>query len=245
VVVALIKFSLDLILIFMVYRNFFKSFLLKVNNIELKNNFISMQWRIAATGMSNYFAFSLFTPVMFYFHGPVIAGKMGMTWALIMSVQSMGVMWIYPKIPQFNKFIALNDFLNLDNLWKKELLNSTILVSVGVTTVWILIFVMNSLQLEYARRLLPPFETGLLAISAIVLQIFACLGVYLRAHRREPFLFLGLIGNGVIGVLVVFMGMNFGSVGAVASFLCIQLALLPFAIKIWKNFRTKWHIVQF
>ena len=60
------------------YRRFFSIFFtyqLK-EKISWSQEIWPMQWRLALSGMVNYFAFSLFNPVMFHYHGAVVAGQM-------------------------------------------------------------------------------------------------------------------------------------------------------------------------
>jgi hypothetical protein len=48
-----------------------------------------LQMRVGLAWLSGYFAFSLFTPVTFYFLGAAAAGQMGMTWAFIVALSSL------------------------------------------------------------------------------------------------------------------------------------------------------------
>jgi hypothetical protein len=76
-----------------------------------------MQWRIALVGLFSYFEFSLYTPVMFYYHGPILAGQMGMTWTLLMAVQAAALSWVQSRAPRFGMLAAVRDFRELDRIF--------------------------------------------------------------------------------------------------------------------------------
>jgi len=201
-----------------------------------------MQWRLAVANLTGYFAFSLFVPVMFQYHGPTVAGQMGMTWSLIMAVQSIGVMWVYPKTPRFGMLIARKDYVGLDRLWLRVSLVSLGVVSVGVGAIWLLIYWLNAMHIGLAERLLPPLPVSLLALAAISLQVMNCYNMYLRAHKQEPFVTVGFVGSLLIGLLVWLLGSQFGPVGATAGFLAVAAVIvLPWQTAIWLRCRAEWH----
>lgn len=64
------------------YWEFFKSLLLikPVGPcLSWLTDILPFQWRIALSWVSGYFIFNFFTPVLFKFQGPILAGQMGMT----------------------------------------------------------------------------------------------------------------------------------------------------------------------
>jgi hypothetical protein len=68
------------------YWTFFKSLMsVKADGprVSWRQEILPFQWRIAVSWISGYFIFSLFTPVLFHYHGAVVAGQMGMTWSLV------------------------------------------------------------------------------------------------------------------------------------------------------------------
>ncbi len=53
-----------------------------------------LQWRIAVSWMSGFFAFYLFTPAIFYFEGPEAAGQMGITWVVASGISTLASTWV-------------------------------------------------------------------------------------------------------------------------------------------------------
>ena len=201
-----------------------------------------MQWRLGVSGLVNYFAFSLFNPVMFYYQGPVVAGQMGMTLALAMAVQSMAVAWIYAKAPKFGILVARKDYRTLDRLWLKTSLVSMSVASAGLTAAWVLLWGLDALHISLGGRLLPLVPAGLFFLAVALLQITQCEAAYLRAHKREPLVAVGIVSSLAIGLLVWQMGSRFGPTGAGASYLAvIGLCMVPWVTTIWFRSRAAWH----
>jgi hypothetical protein len=59
--------------------------------MDWKSEMLPKQWRLGLQGDMNYFVFGLFTSVMFNYHGPVVAGQMGMSLQLVVAAQSIAL----------------------------------------------------------------------------------------------------------------------------------------------------------
>ena len=78
------------------YRKFFKPFFKRNHGkkISWKHELWPMQWRLAMQGIVGYFMFSFFAPVIFYYHGAVEAGKIGLTWQVVGALQLLALSWV-------------------------------------------------------------------------------------------------------------------------------------------------------
>ncbi|MGE3856334.1 MAG: hypothetical protein AB7G21_05210, partial [Dehalococcoidia bacterium] len=76
-----------------------------------------MQWRLAGSGSVNYLALSTFVPIVFYFHGPVEAGRTGLTWQMVGAAAAVSQAWLFPRIPTFGVLVARRAFEELDRLF--------------------------------------------------------------------------------------------------------------------------------
>ena len=228
---------------FMHYRNFFKTiFLVNPNNkISWQSEVWPMQWRLAVGGMVSYFMFSLFIPVMFHYHGPVVAGQMGMTWQIVGSLDPLAMAWISTKVPSWGIFIAKNQFSELDQSFYKASAISLAVITSGALVVWLIVYGLNYIQHPISERMLAPLPTGVFLLGFIVIQVSQCLASYLRAHKKEPFLHISVVSGVATGLLVWILGSKFGPIGAGASFLFVSMVLLPFGLRIWLRCRREWH----
>jgi hypothetical protein len=226
------------------YQGFFQSLMRQSRGdaMDWKTEIWPMQWRLGISGLVNYFAYSLFNPVMFYYHGPVVAGQMGMTLSLAAAVQSMGLAWINTKAPTFGSLVAKKNYQILDRFWLKMSLLSTAIVGAGLAVAWTILWGLKALDITLPERLLPLLPAGLFFISTFLMQITQCEAAYLRAHKREPLVAVGVVSSLAIGFLVWQMGSRFGATGAGAAYLAvIGFCVIPWMTYIWFRSRAEWH----
>lgn len=226
------------------YHRFFEPFvkLSTGSRVHWRTEIWPMQWRLALQGLVSYFMFSLFNPVMFHYHGAIVAGRMGMTWQLVNMLQALALVWVQTKVPRFGMLIARRDYASLDRLWWRTSLVSFLFISGGAGVVWFLVYLLDVTQLPLAERLLKPLPTGLFLLGLILSQITQCLAAYLRAHKKEPLVVVGTVSGVTVGFLVWILGRRYGPTGAAAAYLgVLSLVSLPLVTLIWYRCRANWH----
>ena len=200
-----------------------------------------MQWRLAAQWAVNFIAYSLFTPVMFHYHGAETAGRMGMTLQIISVVTTMAHAWVQTKVPYFGMLIARREYAELDRSWWQASKLSYGFAIAGSLIIWMAVLILDRLDVEFASRMLGPLPTALFLMAYGLSHVTYFQGFYLRAHAREPFLMLGVLGGLLIGGLVFVFGRTYGPTGAAASFLAvIAVLIVPVSTMIWIRRRAEW-----
>jgi len=225
-------------------RHFFRPFLKPPATvcINWKTEMLPMQWRLGLQGVMNYFVFGLFTPVLFHYHGPVVAGQMGMSLQLIGAAQSIASTWILTKAPRFGILIARCDFKQLDAEWRKATKLAVSVMLLGVALMLGILYLMTWMQLELVSRLLSCLDFSMLAVGAIFSLMGHSISVYLRAHKREVLLNAGMLSGVVMGILVWQLGSHFGSSGASLSYLFVfSCVSFPMVFYAWKKAQLDWH----
>lgn len=225
------------------YRHFFKAFFIRPLGevINWKTEIWPMQWRVGTSGIVNYFAFSLFVPVMFRYHGSIIAGQMGMTWQIMRAIQGLAIAWVVTKVPTYGRLIAKKDYTCLDRYWFRCSFISVIVMVAGALAFWLLIYEMNLMQIPFAQRLLSPLPVGAFLFAFVFMQISQCLTAYLRAHKQEPILAMSVTISIVVGMTVWLLGSRFGPIGAATSYMVAMLIGVVWEIPIWLKCRRIWH----
>jgi O-antigen/teichoic acid export membrane protein len=243
VVWALVSVVRDLYLLLVRYGRFFEPFFRPPAGprIHWKSEIWPMQWRLGLSGMVTYFAFSLFTPVMFRYHGVVTAGRMGMTWAVVTGLLSVATAYVQVRAPRFGIHVARREFADLDRLFVRALVVALVLLLTGGVGVWLAVVGLNTAGSPLAGRFLPPLPTALLLMGSALLLISSCQSTYLRAHKQEPILRLSVSSSLTIGLLVWLLGSRYGPVGAAAGFAAVYLAALVWGSVIWSRCRALWH----
>ncbi len=225
------------------YRNFFASLWNRrlQSRIDWRREIWPMQWRIGAQSSVNYLIFCLFTPLMFYFYGAAVAGQMGMTLQIISVIQMISVVWVQTKLPRFGMLAAQKQYSELDKIWRRASAISFTMNVVGSLLMLIAFIVINRSHFSFSNRILDPMPVALFLLANSLMQITGYQAAYLRAHAKEPFLLLGVMGGLLNCALVFYFGSRFGPTGAAAGFAATMgLFMVPFATYIWIQRRAEW-----
>ena len=226
------------------YRVFLTNFLLRKpagSRLSWREDILPMQWRVGLSWIGGYFTFALFTPILFYYHGAVVAGQMGMTWAFVNALMILASAWTAPKAPSFGILIAQRKYTELDRMFGKLTFAVIGLTVAGAIGVWSLVFLLNFLNYPLASRLLTPSTTACLLIASIFYSVGLPMSAYLRAHKKEPLMMLS-IANGVFtAILVVILGKSYAASGVALGYLIVTTVVTPFVTLIWYRRRAEWH----
>lgn len=245
VAAAVARFACDAYLLGVHFRSFFRSFVHSANGPQISwgAEVWPMQWRLALGGVFHYFSYNLFTPVMFYYHGPEVAGRMGMTCALVTALQAATLAWVQTRVPRMGMLISQRRFNDLDQLYRRIAIISLVLVALGGAALWAMVYALNHFQSPFSERLLPPGPVALLLLATIIYQLPHCQAFYLRAHKREVLLIPSILTGAAIGTLVWMWGCSpYGPMGATAAYLAVVvLFTLPCHTYLWIRYRRRWH----
>jgi O-antigen/teichoic acid export membrane protein len=233
-------------MLFRRHGHFFESILrgqpLENHTISWRQEVWPMQWRIAVSWLSGYFCFYLFVPVLFKFHGPIPAGQMGMTFNVITAMSSIAGMFVQTKVPSFGILIAQRKWAELDGLAMRVGMSSVLITLLGSITLFLIVLWLNLSGYNLAHRILPPSTLLLFLATTVIIQATVPMSTYLRAHRREPLMWISLWSGILMGLAVVITGIYWGSMGMGWSYLLVTLlyTLPTVCWKFWQC-RTAWH----
>ena len=209
--------------------------------ISWKQEVWPLQWKFAVSWLGGYFVFSLFTPVLFAFHGPSVAGQMGMTLSVAAGISSVAFAVVATKVPTFAMAAARRHYRTLDDVFWRATLISLLVVTLGAGGYWMALYAGRFFGIPLAFRFLPPLETGLLLLAVILQQLRFAFGSYLRAHKKEPFLILSVIEAGTAVVFLSLLGRHYGALGMTGGFLALVVLTLIPGFVIFKRCRAAWH----
>ena len=199
------------------------------------------QWKIAVSWLCDYFIFQLFTPVLFAFQGPVVAGKMGLSMSVVLQLSAMMLAWMTTKAAPFGNLIAKKDTPELDRMFFRTLRQSLVLFAGAATLVLVGVFAAPYVLPKISQRIegWPIFVLLLLtALSSHVVQSEA---IYLRAHKCEPFLIQSVVIAACTAASVVVLAKTSGALGvSVAYFLVLGVGGVISATAIFRTKRQQW-----
>ena len=226
------------------YRHFFRPFFSHITGprVSWSVEIWPMQWRIALSSLGGYFIAYFFTPVLFHYYGAVVAGQMGMTWTLVVSLAAISSLWAATQAPRFGMLIAKKKYADLDRLFFRVATVSIAVLFSGAIALWLLVYVLYALNHPLSARLLPPLPTGLFLLGQIAMHSTGPLAAYLRAHKREPFLGVSIASGVLIGLLTWLLGSRFAATGAAVAYMIVSaFVTLPYGIVVWCRCRAAWH----
>jgi O-antigen/teichoic acid export membrane protein len=217
-----------------------------VEKVHYRKEIFPFQWKIALSWISGYFVFQLFNPILFASEGAVVAGQMGMTLVALNGILSLSYAWMSTKVPLFSGLIAQNKFNQLDSIFNKTLNQSSIVNLGGLVFFALALFLIRFFNLEiggnsFGNRFLDYGPLLLMMVPVLLNHISGSWAVYLRCHKKEPFLIFSIV-TGILTMLsTVFLGTNFGIQGLTIGYFFIMLFTFPWAYQIFKTKKKDWH----
>ncbi len=203
------------------------------------------QWRIALSWLCGYFIFQLFTPVLFAFQGAVAAGQMGMSLTISSGIGSIAIAWMSTKAAVYGNLVARGEIAQLDKSFFRTLRQSTVLLVVGASLFFVLLLVAGPRFPKLSARILPPKVFLLLLFTTVMNHIVFCEALYLRAHKREPFLKVTVLGSILLSASTLLLGRYLGAAAVAAGYFGITLLYgLPSGTYVFLTKRREWHNPQ-
>lgn len=211
------------------------------NRIRWSEEVWPFQWRIAVSWFCGYFIFWLFNPVLFAYHGPAEAGRMGMSLSLANAILNIAVSWVSTKSAPFGTLIARKEYQQLDQTFFRALWQSTAVSVAGAMTAWVGTVFLNVQHIRFAQRLLDPSSIAMLMIYMITNVIIFAEAYYLRAHKQEVFFVNSVVGAVSVTAFTLIFGRYFGARGIVVSCFIGNVLGLVWATYKFQKYRRLWH----
>ncbi len=222
------------------FRGFFREVTGAVSPTEprlsWKQELLPLQWRVAVQNLFGYLALQAYTPIIFKFHGPVQGGRMGMTWSAVTTIQLAASAWLQTRVPQLGRLLSERATHSARALFGRVLRVSIGMYVAASVSFLALIAVLQRVAPDIAARVLELPTIGLFCLGMGLALVANALGTYVRLHKIDPFLRLGVGSSIVIGVLVWWLGATFGAPGAAwAHLLVTGLLILPATYWIYRR----------
>ena len=213
-----------------------------VDVIGWRSEILPFQWRIAVSWLCGYFIFQIFNPVLFAYQGAAVAGRMGMSLSIVSALSAVALSWMSTKAAPFGVMIAHRDFAGLDRVFFRALIQSTILLASGAITLLTAILLIEHRWQSLAHRVLAPSAIALLLATSILNHIVFAEAVYLRAHKKEPFLIQSILVGILTGSSTIIAGRLWGATGVtIGYFLTSGIFGVTLATSIFIARRREWH----
>ncbi len=163
--------------------------------------------RYAVSFVSGYFVFQAFTPIAFYYYGPIEAGQVGLTLSIWLAILSISNVWMVVVTPKINMLAATQDFCVLDHTLRINLKRSVLTYLLGASVfVGLVAFITG--RFEIAQRVLSVGTQIQLGVVFLCQVFIAGMATYVRSFLKEPFALMSLVSAVLINVVTIFVAAN-------------------------------------
>ena len=207
--------------------------------LRWKTEIWPLQWKIGLTWFSGYLLTAIYTPILFHYQGPIVAGQMGLSLTIANMLGILSQSWIARHVPQLAQFAAKKDWHSMDKLFRRDFSIATASLIFGAIVICCCYCLLA--YTPYQHRVLPfvPFA-GLLGI-ALLNHIIGGLAVQLRSYKQEPLVWVAALAAVATVPLAIWSSQIYSAEGVVASIFCVQLFFsLPAALVVWRHSNKKW-----
>ncbi|MDZ4057811.1 hypothetical protein [Hydrocarboniphaga effusa] len=215
------------------------SSILKINSqgaLDWKSEVWPFQSKIALSWMAGYFTVAMFTPVLMAVAGPVQAGQIGMTVALLNGCTALAASFIQAHAPALGGYAGAGQWKELNRLFFVKAKRSIGGGATLISAVTLFFVVLQLFRVPIADRVVGAGAFVLLALGFFAYHCEGVLAFYVRAQKREPYFMLEILGAIVIFPCTFFLGRAWGAWGVSMGFAAAHLLLLlPMALWILKQ----------
>lgn len=210
--------------------------------ISWRREIFPFQWRIAISWLCGYFIFQIFNPILFAYCGSVAAGKFGMSMTIATSIGGVALSWIYTKSSPFGAMVSRREFAALNKLFFRTVWQSSLILLFGCCAFLLVLFAARGVYPRFVARLVSPGYFGLLLICIVVNHVTNCQAIYLRAFKREPFLWPTVLSALMVTTQTFFLAKYAGANAVIVGlFLQGVLVGLPVATYVFITRRREWN----
>lgn len=165
----------------------------KPGTIDWGTEIWPFQWRIALSWIAGYVGTQAITLILFSYLGPIEAGKFGFSLMAMGAIASSATAWVTTKSSMFGGLVVKRQFDELEFIYVQARRGALIVGSLGVSVMLACVGILVFLDNPFVDRFVPISGLCAMAIAMLVNVKVSCDATYLRAFRREPYLFLSII----------------------------------------------------
>ena len=197
------------------------------------------QWRIGLSSLSGFLIFQAFNPIVLVEQGPALAGRFGMSLAMMNMLLAVTLVWPLSQISRYVGLIVERRFAQLRHDFWRMLAASGLFAAILAGSLFAVLWWMSGHHVSFAGRTADLLTTGALLAAAVVHHVVNCFAVVLRAERREPLMAVSIVG-GLLTVLVVWASARYGGLPQIAlANLGCALIGVPIAFVYYQSFMAR------
>lgn len=195
--------------------------------------------RYAVSWTSGYFILQSIPPLVFYFYGPIDAGRVGLSMAIWMAIFSLSNVWIVVATPKVSMHISLGDSAQLLHLFRTHFRFSVGTFLVGSALFLSALLISQTYSL-FAQRLLPIEALLILGVGWLAQLVVSALAMFMRAHKEEPLMWVSVAMAVQIVSSTILLAGQFDVRFIAVSFTAGFLIWLPLVVKLYRGYLSRY-----
>lgn len=208
--------------------------------LSWKQDLLPMQWRLAIQGLFSYLSFPLFTIIVYLHDGAVEAGRLGMTLQIMSGIQSLALVFLLARAPEFALLAASRQHAELVARCRQAALRTAGVMGALCAVVIAVLTMATMLGVPQVSRVLSIATFVVFSAGIILTSPIQAIAVYLRAHKRELLTAVGVIGGLSYGAAGWLAGISLGPFAIAVSYLAVTgLVALPLTFRALKVNRAR------
>ena len=234
----IIAFSLIFLILLLKYKNlimylFFNN--LKGCKFNWKDKFFPMQWRIGISSICGYLLFFSYTPLVFKYIDPILAGKVGFMFSILAGYRGLISSILNPYVSKYAFLISRNKSTMVNKYIRRNTILIFYLSIVFILFYYLITYILKILYFSTYERLLDPKLTLILFLGNFLICLSLPISSYLRSFRVEPLMKLSII-SACMAILGNIFACYYKSIDLmVYFFLLTNIAVVPFIYFKYKN----------
>ncbi len=207
-----------------------------VLQIDWRREVWPFQWRIAVSWMCSYFAVQALVPILFALHGPVEAGRVGMSLSVTGYMSVLALAWTSTKATPFGFLIARGEFDQLLQVFRRTVAQSMGAFFLIATCALTVVALLPGVAPHLALRMAPVGLFALFVLGAAASHLTQNFAILLRSFKQEPFLGQSLTVAAVNILLAALLVPKLGMPGAAFGYCAAMCAVgLPYSLTIFRK----------
>ncbi len=203
---------------------------------KLRKGINRLQLKVGASWISGYFTYNFIPPLLLAIKGPAISGQFGMTIQILVAISAIAAVPISTRLSTLSHLVGSRESGKAKKYFRPRAFLSLILFAVGFSILLLLVIIIKNYAPQYSDRFLEIFSLFIIGLGFFCHHISGILGLFVRAHRIEPF---ALVSSRLAFLLFfsIYFSSLYGSVILITFtyfLVSLTLGLLPVYI-IYKN----------
>jgi len=200
-----------------------------VKAFSWNNEVWPLEWRVALSFISTYLFTQILTLILFQSHGAELAGKMGLSLAIVNMIALLASSSLTANTPKLTQLATLKNWIDMDKTFI-ESVRFSIIVYISISAI-VLSALYNSDFRHISDRMLSFPTLTVLFFSILLSQFNNAIVIQLRSYQQEPLFWVSVMGSGMLMIVTYCVVPLYGAWGIVVSLLTIQsVVVLPISI---------------